>query len=95
MNRMEHLLSILGEECSEVAQMTSKSNRFGLTGQRDMPASNAERLRVEINDVLAVARMVEAEGNINLEADEALIKEKQEKVEKYLLYSKELGTLTP
>jgi len=30
MNRMEHLLAVLAEECAEVAQRCSKAQRFGM-----------------------------------------------------------------
>ena len=98
MNRLEHLLTILVEECAEVQQASTKTLRFGLEEGRDLSAmeygNNVQRLRHEINDVLAMVEMLESEG-LNLSPDTALIARKQAKVEKYLRYSIECGTLHP
>lgn len=94
MNRLEHLLVITAEECSELAQETAKSLRFGVYEQRDLPTTNLERMQVEYNQLLAMIDMVNIElGFPHLQRDEGIIEEKRAKVEKYLLYSKELGTL--
>jgi len=94
MNRLEHLLTILGEECSELHQETCKALRFGLDEQRDLPTSNIERMQREFNDLLAMIEMVnDAYGDNVLFTDYPLKDAKKLKVEKYLLYSKELGTL--
>lgn len=94
MNRQEHLLTILGEECAELIQEASKAKRFGINEQRDLPTSNLERMQKEFNDVLAMIEMInDSCGKVVLATDFNLIKLKKEKVEKYLLYSKECGTL--
>lgn len=93
MNRGEHLLTILSEECAEVTQAATKAMRFGMHEQRDLPTSNYDRLRTELNDIYAVVEMVACEFDIDLEQDWDLQKAKQKKVEKYLEYSKECGTL--
>jgi len=96
MNRLEHLLTILTEECAEVQQAGTKTLRFGLEEGRDLSAmeygNNVQRLRHEINDMLAMVEMLEGEG-LDLSPDKTLRKQKKDKVEKYLLYSKECGTL--
>lgn len=93
MNRLEHLLTILGEECAEVVQMTSKSKRFGLHECMDK-ASNAERLQVEYNHIIALIDMINDEDMlVDLHRDQKLIRIKTQKVERYLLYSKKCGTL--
>ena len=103
MNRQEHLLTILGEECSELHQEICKALRFGINEQRDLPTNNAQRMFKEFNDLLAMVDMVN-ESTIEtskgilyskgvMYRGEDLIKTKKEKVEKYLLYSKECGTL--
>lgn len=106
MNRQEHLLTILGEECSELHQELCKALRFGVNEQRDLPTSNAQRIFKEFNDLLAMVEMVNTSVVIApfngvtygsygiMYKDNSLIEAKKEKVEKYLLYSKELGTLT-
>ena len=114
MNRQEHLLTILGEECSELNieicklhQEICKALRFGVYEQRDSPTSNAQRIFKEYNDLIAIVEMVNEsavatsfkDASVTLGErglmyrDEDLIKVKKEKVEKYLLYSKECGTL--
>lgn len=76
MNKGEHLLTILGEEASELAVQVSKTNRFGMDEQRDLPTSNRERLINEFNDVLAMAEMLNEEFGIGLYRDEDRIKAK-------------------
>ncbi len=96
MNRLEHLLTILTEECAEIQQAATKILRFGPDEGRDIAAieygNNAQRLRYEINDMIAMVEMLEREG-LDLSPDHANRKRKKEKVEKYLTYSKECGTL--
>ena len=92
MDRKEHLLIVLAEECAEVQQAVTKALRFGLDEGRDIETTNAERLRYELNDLMAMVEMLAAEG-INLSSDYAARAEKKAKVEKYLIYSAECGTL--
>jgi len=96
MNRREHLLTILQEECAEVIQCVSKIKRFGLenyqpaTGKR-----NIDILRDELNDILAMIYMLEEDG-VSLKPhvpDANKIKQKKEKVETYLIVSEDEGCL--
>ena len=60
MNRTEHLITIFGEEGSEVAQRASKILRFGVDEvQPGQVKTNAERLVDEYADIIAVAEMLE------------------------------------
>lgn len=94
MDRKEHLLTILGEECSELHQNVCKALRFGVHEQRDLPTSNAERMHKEFNDLIAMVDMVnDVMGSKIMYIDPVLIARKKEKVEKYLKYSEECGTL--
>lgn len=95
MNRQEHLLVILAEECAEVAQEISKALRFGVLEQRDLPTTNADRIQKELNDLFAMVGMINDERDIPVQfyRDSSLMRQKREKVEKYLLYSEECGTL--
>lgn len=93
MNRLEHLLTILMEECCELAQDVAKAKRFGIHEQRDLPTSNCERIQKEFNDLLAIIDMLNGEFHLGLYRDVKLVKAKISKVEKYLKYSKECGTL--
>lgn len=91
MNRQEHLLVILMEECGEVIQDAAKSLRFGLDEGRDIDCTNGQRLRKEFNQLLAVADMLEEEG-VDLSYDYNIQEQKRDKVEEYLEYSRDCGT---
>ena len=87
MNRQEHLLTILAEECAEVTQEVAKILRFGYTEGKKIT------LQKEVNDLLAALTMLRNEG-FALSEDTPMLQAKMAKVERYLLESKELGTLT-
>ena len=96
MNRTEHLLTTLGEEGVEVAQRCTKALRFGLTEvQPGQDLNNAQRIRGEFIDLLAVMRMLVEEGAIEpvTDADLPAMEAKRQKVEKFLDYSRAMGTL--
>lgn len=74
MNENEHLLTTLAEECSEViqecaalqssaarlAQSCSKANRFGSNnGYPDRDTTNAQDIAKELQELIAVAEMLE------------------------------------
>jgi len=86
MNRREHLLVILGEECSEVHKEICKILRFGYDNDK------WTRLQAEYNEILAMMEMLADEGIVVYEHDH-IKQAKKDKVEKYLLESKKLGTL--
>jgi homoserine acetyltransferase len=103
MNRLEHLLTILAEEAAEVTQAATKALRFGLeevfpeTGK-----SNLHRLIVEKLELTAVTEMlmaellllgISADDHLPIESVRHIIAAKKERVEKYLEYSKQCGTL--
>lgn len=97
MNRQEHLLVILSEECAELSKEVSKALRFGLNDYAPLSSeTNAQRIVAEFNDLVAVFRML-SENNI-FNPDDLLndksIRDKKEKVERYLTYSKLVGTLS-
>ena len=96
MNRLEHLLTIAAEECAELAQGFSKANRFGLFEVEPGQAlSNLERIQYEFNDLLATMVMLQYEGDL-LELqwiDTRQQVAKQERVERFLEYSKSVGRL--
>lgn len=97
MTRQEHLLTILSEECSEVAQRVSKALRFSLNEiQPGQNLTNAERIKEEFFDLVAVMQMLHDEGAMTDWSDERITFHTQAKriqVEKYLVLSKEKGTL--
>lgn len=93
MTRTEHLLTILAEECAEVAQCASKALRFGLDdGEPGQSLNNAVRLRIECDHVFAAIRMIEDE-ELLVCSSEVRISDKVRNVERFLVYSQERGTL--
>ena len=95
MTRNEMLLTILTEECAEVTQRITKALRFGMDEcEPEQGLTNKERLVDEINDLYAVVLMLRGQGVIP-EHWYSTQKEKlkREKVEKYLNYSQQCGTL--
>lgn len=101
MNRTEHLLTCLAEECAEVAQRVSKALRFGLDErQADQPDDNAERIRMEMYDLLAVYRMLSEDDwtlpplHLDAELLDDLVAKKAAKIEKFMAISREQGVLS-
>lgn len=95
MNRSEHLLSCLAEECCEVGQRVSKALRFGLgevqSGQR---LNNAERISEELRDLIAVVKIMEREGILIKSLPHAdQIGAKQKKIELYMELAINTGAL--
>ena len=91
-------MTIAVEECGEVAQRITKCMRFGLDEtQTGHEKTNKQRVYYEFCDLLGVLEMLDEEGIIPRPTDEdiQMMKAlKKEKIEKYLKYSKEQGTLT-
>lgn len=94
MNRKELLLIQLAEEASEVAQMASKMLRFGTEEiYPEQPLTNAERTHIELDDMYGIVRMLNQEFNFNYLFSEDNVQKKINKVNKYAMYSVELGLL--
>jgi NTP pyrophosphatase (non-canonical NTP hydrolase) len=92
MNRAEHLLSIVAEEAVEVAQRATKALRFGMGEvQPGQPHNNWQRIEFEFHDLIAALEMAHGRP-LTIKRD--LIDKKKAKVEKFLVLSEELGTLT-
>jgi len=93
MNRQDHLLTILAEECSEVQKLCCKALRFGLEEFNiDQKESNKDALLREINDTIASIEML-LDDNINNIIDDESIINKMDKVERWLNYSADKGRL--
>lgn len=93
------LLKIM-EESSELAQRASKAIQFGLNEtEKNQPFTNLERLQQELNDLLCVVSILNTElisnGSplLSLDIKPHQVKEKAEKIERYLSYSESLGEL--
>ena len=100
MTREEHLLTIIAEECVEIAKCATKSLRFGLDScGPGVPDTNARLMCLECADLQAVLEML-AESNcmFQLTGNSIDMKEvmaaKKVKVERFLKYSSERGRLT-
>jgi hypothetical protein len=96
MNRAEHLLACIAEECDEVGKNCMKALRFGLQdGYPGANVTNAQEIADELSDLIAVMRMAVSEGVIpKPDLSGPRIVAKQQKVEKYLVYAAERGTLS-
>lgn len=91
MTRQEHLLIRAMEECAEVAQRISKALVFGLDEvQPGQPLTNRDRVVAEYTDLVAVMEMA---GFPLAVVNGRRVDEKIAKVEKYLRYSEQCGTL--
>ena len=89
MTRIEHMLVILAEESAEVMQRASKAIRFGLDEiQPGQPDTNTRRIERELADLVAVA---ESLGLSIRDEDKAA---KKAKLETFLAYAVECGTVT-
>ena len=78
--RRKYLLACLAEECGEATQMAGKCLRFGIDSYHKKTGniSNMELLRREVNDIIAVAEM------LNIDRNEEDIVAKQAKVAKWM-----------
>lgn len=97
MNRTEHLLTIIAEECAEVSQCASKAARFGLLEvEPGQELTNAQRIIDEFNDLEAVITMLKWQPEfpcIDTNRQHANRLNKEQKVRKFLDYSAQIGTL--
>lgn len=95
MNRQDHLLWNVAEECAEVAQRASKAARFSLQEiQPGQELTNAQRLVQEYADLVAVMQMLEEEGGIEIpENFQTMVTAKKSRFDKFLGRSKACGTL--
>lgn len=88
----KYLLTCLAEEASEVAVRASKAIRFGLHEiQPGQEKTNTQRLIDELTDLIAVIQMLGLERHIDLDARDAAIRAKWEKIDKFYQYSRQLG----
>ena len=98
MNRTEHLLSCLAEECCEVGQRVSKALRFGLAEvQAGQPLNNADRIVEELVDLWSVAVMLAEEGVLppaHLWPTGNQQEAKRAKIEKFMAISRDQGVLS-
>lgn len=87
MNRIEHLLVCLNEECLEVAHRVDKALRFGtLEVQPGQVFTNGDRIVDEFLQALAVMEMLSGAGELNFQPNSpfslSVIDAKKRKVER-------------
>ena len=98
LTREQYLLTLIQEECAEVAHRASKCLRFGIDEAREGHKPNIKLLAEEFLDLLTVISMLDSDldGKFGdqFTDDESIDYEnaKIDKVEKYFKYSQELGT---
>lgn len=84
----EHLLVFLSEECLEVAHIVSKALRFGLQDiEPGQPFTNAQRIKQESTDIVAVMELVEEAGLLPDTRNIRDVEAKKAKVKQWLEYS--------
>lgn len=98
MTEPEHLLTILGEECCEVAQRVSKTLRFGLDEiQPGQELNNRERLMEELYDLFGTLEELQERGILpdpaSVESNNRRLA-KREQIKRFLEYAKRLKTVT-
>jgi hypothetical protein len=97
MNRVEHLLTILSEECAEVSQRATKALRFSLSEvQPGQDFTNAQRIMHEWADLAGTLDLLIAEGHLKFPADFIeRCEQKKSNIEKFLRRSAEHGAFHP
>lgn len=95
MNKNEHLLIVLAEECSETAQAVSKALRFGLKdGQPGRATTNAQEIEKEFIEAQAVRDMLRDYGVITQPSQaKEIYDDKQRRVKEWMEYAKSVGAL--
>lgn len=94
MNRTEHLLVCVAEECAEISQAVDKALRFGLDdGNPEGITTNAEDIVKEYTDLIAVMKMLFEEGQLRDNISDTQIEEKRIKVNRYIQYARAKGIL--
>ena len=83
MNKIEEILTITQEECSEVIQVVSKGRRFGFDIEYN-GVTNRQKLTQEVGDVLVMIDLMVANNILSLDSLEVA---KQHKIEKLKQWS--------
>ena len=98
MDRREHLLTCLAEECAEVGQRVAKALRFGLAEvQAGQTLTNRQRIAEEYRDLVAVANILVEEGILAVQEMAVLQKDvdaKRAKIERFMEISRREGVLS-
>ena len=94
MNKTEHLLTCLIEECAEIQKAATKALRFGLDDHAlDQIITNGESIAEEFIDLTAVIELLENEDIIPSRRSTQSTQTKKNKIEKYMRYAESRCTL--
>ena len=94
MNKREHLLTCLIEECAEIQKSACKALRFGENDHHpEVETLNIDELAYEIDDSLGVIELLREEGVLPRDTNPERIVNKKLKVLKYMDYAKHVGAL--
>lgn len=93
MNKTEHLLTVLIEECSEVQYEACKALRFGLDDSNPLQperGNNLQRLSQELDHLLSTIHLLAKEGICQMPM---VLQDKQDRIAIYMEYARSRGTL--
>lgn len=93
MNLEQYLLTKLSEECLEIGKEALKIQQFGMYSfnPEDPNMSNKDRLKHELNDLMAIIEMLNTHCDLDYQPCNESIITKIGKVEKFHELSKDLG----
>lgn len=93
MNMTDHLLVLLAEECAEVQHAIAKALRFGLDHKwPEKEKTNRDQITLEVNDVITIASILRARGDIDIAPDNEA---KSAKLARMIRLSADLGRVEP
>lgn len=103
MNKEEHLLACLAEECGEVAKECHKAQRFGIKDQVTLDPlgprgttgpTNREKIISELNDLMGVVQMCIDAGILPPNWEDFVAQDrKMTRVAQYMDYAVRVGAL--
>ena len=96
MDRKEYLLTCLIEECSEVQKEATKALRFGMDDNWKDHGKQSDRIVHEFIDLLSIYEMLIQDGHIKDVSVEEVLEltvAKKTRVEKFMGYARDRGTL--
>jgi len=95
MDKVEHLLVCISEECSEVIKAISKALRFGLNyNHPSKNITNLTNIEMELDDLSGVLVALREEAGIELKSLPQRIIEKKKRVKEYMNHAREIGKIT-
>lgn len=98
MNKLEHFLTCVTEECAEIAHHTCKALRFGLSDRYpEKEVTNAQEILAEFYDLSAVIEILIDEGELPKYSDNHIrmrIEDKKNKIYFWMEHAKKRRALT-